>query len=39
MKISSEKYLTLKEKFLLDFNLKGIEVIQQILKTEKRHTL
>ena len=28
-----------KEKFLLDFNLKSIEVIQQILKTEKAYSL
>ncbi|PWW19753.1 WbqC family protein [Chryseobacterium sp. AG844] len=33
------KIFDLKEKFLLDFNLKGIEVIQQILKTEKAHSL
>lgn len=33
------KIFDLKEKFLLDFNLKGLEVIQQILKTEKAHSL
>lgn len=33
------KIFDLKEKYLLDFNLKGIEVIQQILKTEKAHSL
>ncbi len=33
------KIFDLKEKFLLDFNLKGIEVIQQILKTEKAYSL
>lgn len=33
------KIFDLKEKFLLDFNLKGIEVIQQILKTEKARSL
>ncbi|MGU3373695.1 WbqC family protein [Chryseobacterium sp. M5A1_1a] len=34
-----KKIFDLKEKFLLDFNLKGLEVIQQILKTEKAHSL
>jgi hypothetical protein len=29
----------LKEKYVLDFNLKGLEIIQQILKTEKAHSL
>ncbi|GEN68487.1 MULTISPECIES: WbqC family protein [Chryseobacterium] len=33
------KIFDLKEKFLLDFNLKGLEVIQQILKTEKAYSL
>ncbi|UWX58839.1 WbqC family protein [Chryseobacterium oranimense] len=33
------KIYDLKEKFLLDFNLKGLEVIQQILKTEKAQSL
>lgn len=33
------KIFDLKEKFLLDFNLKGLEVIQQVLKTEKAHSL
>ncbi|MFZ4932124.1 WbqC family protein [Chryseobacterium sp. Mn2064] len=33
------KIYDLKEKFLLDFNLKGLEIIQQILKTEKAHSL
>jgi len=33
------KIFDLKEKFLLDFNLKGLEIIQQILKTEKAHSL
>ncbi len=33
------KIFDLKEKFLLDFNLKGLEVIQQILKTEKAQSL
>ena len=33
------KIFDMKEKFLLDFNLKGLEVIQQILKTEKAHSL
>lgn len=33
------KIFDLKEKFLLDFNLKGIEIIQQILKTEKAYSL
>ncbi|MGE8556736.1 MAG: WbqC family protein [Chryseobacterium jejuense] len=33
------KIFELKEKFLLDFNLKGLEAIQQILKTEKAHSL
>lgn len=34
-----KKIFDLKEKFLLDFNLKGLEIIQQILKTEKAHSL
>lgn len=34
-----KKIFDLNEKFLLDFNLKGLEVIQQILKTEKAHSL
>lgn len=34
-----KKIFDLKEKFLLDFNLKGIEIIQQILKTEKAQSL
>ncbi|WP_410498706.1 WbqC family protein [Chryseobacterium sp. LAM-KRS1] len=29
----------LKENYLLDFNLKGLEIIQQILKTEKAYSL
>lgn len=29
----------LKEKYLLDFNIKGLEMIQKILKTEKAHSL
>lgn len=33
------KIFDMKEKFLLDFNLKGLEIIQQILKTEKAHSL
>ncbi|KPE49483.1 hypothetical protein AOB46_20110 [Chryseobacterium indologenes] len=33
------KIFDMKEKFLFDFNLKGLEVIQQILKTEKAHSL
>ncbi|WP_410494314.1 WbqC family protein [Chryseobacterium sp. G0186] len=33
------KIFDLKEKFLLDFNIKGLEIIQQILKTEKAHSL
>ncbi|AKK74939.1 hypothetical protein OK18_13245 [Chryseobacterium gallinarum] len=33
------KIFDLKEKFLLDFNLKGLEIIQQILKTEKAQSL
>jgi hypothetical protein len=33
------KIFDLKEKYLLDFNLKGLEIIQQILKTEKAHSL
>ncbi|KQT26334.1 hypothetical protein ASG22_05040 [Chryseobacterium sp. Leaf405] len=33
------KIFDLKEKNLLDFNLKSLEIIQQILKTEKAHSL
>jgi hypothetical protein len=33
------KIFDLKEKHLLDFNLKALEIIQQILKTEKAHSL
>lgn len=33
------KIYDLKEKYLLDFNLKTLEIIQQILKTEKAHSL
>lgn len=33
------KIFDMKEKYLLDLNLKGLEVIQQILKTEKAHSL
>jgi len=33
------KIFDLKEKYLLDFNVKGLEIIQQILKTEKAHSL
>ncbi|PKF74886.1 hypothetical protein CW752_07185 [Chryseobacterium sp. PMSZPI] len=33
------KIFDLKEKFLLDFNLKGLEIIQQVLKTEKAQSL
>ena len=34
-----KKIFDLKENFLLDFNLKGLEIIQQILKTEKAQSL
>ncbi|WP_374759469.1 WbqC family protein [Chryseobacterium ginsenosidimutans] len=34
-----KKIFDLKEKYLLDFNLKGLEILQQILKTEKAHSL
>jgi hypothetical protein len=33
------KIFDLKEKYLLDFNLKALEILQQILKTEKAHSL
>ncbi|GAA4152579.1 WbqC family protein [Chryseobacterium ginsenosidimutans] len=33
------KIFDLKEKYLLDFNLKTLEILQQILKTEKAHSL
>jgi len=33
------KIFELKEKYLLDFNLKAIEILQSILKTEKAHSL
>ncbi len=33
------KIFDLKEKNLLDFNLKSLEILQQILKTEKAHSL
>lgn len=33
------KIFDLKEKYLLDFNIKGLEILQQILKTEKAHSL
>jgi len=33
------KIFDLKEKYLFDFNLKALEIIQQILKTEKAHSL
>lgn len=33
------KIFDLNEKYLLDFNIKGLEIIQQILKTEKAHSL
>jgi hypothetical protein len=33
------KLFDLKEKYLIDFNLKGLEIVQQILKTEKAHSL
>lgn len=33
------KIYDLKEKYLLDFNLKTLEIVQQILKTEKAHSL
>ncbi|WP_415326180.1 WbqC family protein [Chryseobacterium sp. MMS23-Vi53] len=33
------KIFDLKEKYVLDFNLKGLEIVQQILKTEKAHSL
>lgn len=33
------KIFSLKEKNLLDFNLKTLEILQQILKTEKAHSL
>lgn len=33
------KIYDLKEKYVLDFNLKALEVIQQILKTEKAYSL
>lgn len=34
-----KKIYELKEKYVLDFNLKALEVIQQILKTEKAYSL
>lgn len=34
-----EQIYSSKEKFLLDFNLKSLEVIQKILKTEKAYSL
>jgi hypothetical protein len=34
-----KKIFDLKEKYLLDFNIKGLEILQQILKTEKAHSL
>ncbi|MCA6068396.1 WbqC family protein [Chryseobacterium sp. RG1] len=33
------KIFDLKEKYLLDFNLKALEILQQILKIEKAHSL
>ncbi|MBK1895533.1 WbqC family protein [Chryseobacterium sp. YIM B02567] len=33
------KLFELKENYLLDFNIKGLEIIQQILKTEKAYSL
>jgi len=33
------KIFDLNEKYLLDFNIKSIEILQQILKTEKAHSL
>ncbi|MBB4804780.1 hypothetical protein HNP38_000052 [Chryseobacterium defluvii] len=33
------KIFDVNEKYLLDFNLKGLEIIQQILKTEKAYSL
>lgn len=33
------KIFDLKEKYVLDFNLKAIEIVQQILKTEKAYSL
>lgn len=33
------KIFDLKEKYLLDFNLKALEILLQILKTEKAHSL
>jgi phage regulator Rha-like protein len=33
------KLFDLKEKYLFDFNEKGLEILQQILKTEKAHSL
>ncbi|MEY8760980.1 WbqC family protein [Chryseobacterium sp. MD-1] len=33
------KIFDLKEKYLLDFNIKSLEILQQILKTEKAHSL
>jgi len=34
-----KKIFELKEKYLLDFNIKALEIIQQILKTEKAQSL
>jgi len=34
-----EKLFDKKEKFLLDFNLKSIEIVQNLLKTEKAYSL
>lgn len=34
-----KKIFDLKEKYLLDFNIKGLEILQQILKTEKAYSL
>ncbi|MDN5396736.1 MAG: WbqC family protein, partial [Chryseobacterium sp.] len=34
-----KKIYDLEEKFLIDFNLKALEIIQQILKTEKAQSL
>nr|WP_076447646.1 WbqC family protein [Chryseobacterium sp. RU37D] len=33
------KLFDLKEKYVLDFNIKGLEIIQQIIKTEKAYSL
>lgn len=33
------KIFDLKEKYLLDFNLKALEIVLQVLKTEKAHSL